>query len=94
MKRGCAVFPVSLKQTGMADIEMLTKFGCRNDLRLIDNISEIDKIADEKNCRAVIVGQTLKECKDLPIETAILRPLVGYDDKEIDAYFDKINAGK
>ncbi len=80
MKRGCSVIPVSLKKT---DINLIKKFayGFEPELIIIKNIKEIDNIAKEHDARAVVVGQTLKNFKELKLKTMVLRPLIGFDKK-------------
>jgi len=80
MKRGCSVIPVSLKKT---DINLIKKFayGFEPELIIIKNIKELDEIAEEHNARAVVVGQTLKNFKELKLKTMVLRPLIGFDKK-------------
>ena len=80
MKRGCFVIPVSLKKT---DIDLIEKFayGYEPELIIIKNIKELDKIAKEHNAKAVVVGQTLENFKELKLKTMVLRPLIGFDKK-------------
>ena len=87
MKRGCSVIPVSLKKT---DINLIKKFayGFEPELIIIKNIKEIDNIAKEHDARAVVVGQTLKNFKELKLKTMVLRPLIGFDKKIKDLIFN------
>ena len=87
MKRGCFVIPVSLKKT---DIDLIKKFayGFEPELLIIKNIKELDEIAKENNARAVVVGQTLETFKELNIQIAVLRPLIGFDKKIKDLIFN------
>ena len=82
MKRGCSLIPVSLKKT---DIKLVEKFayGFEPELIIIKNIDELDNIAKENNARAVVLGQTFESFKELKLRTMVLRPLVGFDKKEI-----------
>lgn len=77
MKRGCSIIPVSMKK---ADISMIEKFSCglNKNLKLIKNIKEIDGIAEENNAKAVVLGQTLENFKEIDINTMVLRPLIGF----------------
>lgn len=86
MKRGCQVTPVSLKRK---KISLLKKFHCR-DLILIKNLKEIDKIALKNKCKAVVIGQNIKNIKNLGIKTTLLRPLVGFSQKEINEKLKEI----
>lgn len=82
MKRGCLVIPVSLEKT---DINLIKKFayGFKPGLVIIKNLDELDEITKEHDARAVVIGQTLETFKELNIKTMVLRPLIGFDKKEI-----------
>jgi len=88
MKRGCLVIPVSMKKT---DISLIKKFayGFKPELIIIKNIKEIDEIAKEHNAKAVVVGQTFKNFKELKLKAMVLRPLIGFEDKDIKQFYDK-----
>jgi len=87
MKRGCFVVPVSLKKT---DIDLIEKYAYGFEPRLIimKNINEIDKLAEEHDAKAIVVGQTLKSFKELKLKAMVLRPLIGLDKKLIKEFFN------
>jgi len=87
MKRGCSVIPVSLEKT---DISLIKKYayGFDPELIIIKSIEELDKIAKENNARAVVVGQTFENFKELELKTMVLRPLVGFDESSLDKLKD------
>ena len=88
MKRGCSIIPVSMKKT---DISLIKKFtyGFEPELIIIKNSKELDGIAKEHDAKAVVVGQTFKNFKELKLKIMVLRPLIGFEDKDIKQFYDK-----
>jgi len=88
MKRGCYVIPVSLEKT---DISLIKKYayGFEPELLIIKNFDELDSISKEYNAKAVVVGQTFENFKELELKTMVLRPLIGFEAKEIKQFYDK-----
>jgi thiamine biosynthesis protein ThiI len=80
MKRGCAVIPVLLKA---ASTELLEQYGGRERAISIKKISEADEIAEQSGAKAVVVSQTLENFSELKMRTAVLRPLIAYNEDEI-----------
>jgi len=82
MKRGCSIIPISFKNF---NISLLRKFSYGFSLRLIkiNKIKEIDEIASKQNIKVLVVGQILNNFKELDLKIPILRPLIGYNQKEI-----------
>jgi adenylyl- and sulfurtransferase ThiI len=87
MKRGCYVIPVSLEKT---DISLIKKYayGFEPELLIIKNFDELDSISKEYNAKAVVVGQTFENFKELELKTMVLRPLVGFDESSLDKLKD------
>ncbi len=83
MKRGCAVIPASTKKLKLSAIAILEKFGSREKPVLIKKLSELDKLAEKLNAKAVVSGQTLENFKEFKLKTEIFRPLIAYDENEI-----------
>lgn len=79
MRRGCDVFPFLTKRT---DIALLREYGSKKPL-FVKNIKEMEKEAKKKECRAIAVGYTLKEIKDLDTSLVVLMPLVNFTEKGI-----------
>ncbi len=69
MKRGCEIIPVTREDTSL-----LRCFGCRNER--VDSYDEVD-------APALVVGDTLKEFKEYDFNGAVLRPLVGFEEEEV-----------
>jgi len=86
MKRGCAAIPVLLKAV---NTELLDKYGSREKAISIKKVSEADEIAEKSGANAVVVSQTLENFSDLKLRTAILRPLITYDEDEITEKLEK-----
>ena len=82
MRRGCSIIPVYFKKTS---ISLLHKYAYGFDLKpiKISSINEIDKIAKQKNAKALVVNQTLQNFTDLPLKTPILRPLISFTNQQI-----------
>ena len=74
MKRGCDIVPVAIKNINTG---MLREYGCHREIINIKKISEIEAIAEKNNCKAIVVGQQLKDIKEIPVSLPVLRPLVG-----------------
>ncbi|MDP7180768.1 MAG: THUMP domain-containing protein [Candidatus Woesearchaeota archaeon] len=73
MKRGCAIYPVAYKEI---DITLLNKFDSKVKLKIIGDLTEL-------NCdKAIVVNQTLENLKNIDSHL-VLRPLIGYSEKEI-----------
>ena len=81
MKRGCKVIPAGYKKF---DINLLKKFDYSLKLIILKNIKEIETIAKENNAKALILGQTLESFKETKTKLVILRPLIGFNEKEIE----------
>ena len=76
MKRGCSIIPVCYSKK---DITLLEKYSYgKLDLIKIKTVKEVDKIAKQKNAKALVVNQTLNNLKELPIKTPVLRPLISF----------------
>ena len=82
MKRGCGVFLAGRKKI---NTNLLDKFdyGQKLGFLKIKNIKELEKLAKENNCKALVVSQTLEEFKNLKLDILTLRPLIGYSKEEI-----------
>ena len=83
MKRGCIVFPLGRKEKY---IDSLMRFSYGYDIRFtqINALSDIDGFAEKNNCRAVVVGDRFEDFeldKYGDIKTALLTPLIAYDEK-------------
>jgi thiamine biosynthesis protein ThiI len=77
MKRGCDICPVAFKQQ---KTELLQKYSPRPlKLEIIKNIKDLQP----NNCRALVVGQTLKELTTLKTDLTVLRPLIAYTNNKI-----------
>ncbi|MEM4263370.1 MAG: THUMP domain-containing protein [Candidatus Woesearchaeota archaeon] len=88
MKRGCSIIPVALKEI---KIDLLQKY-CfveKLELRIIKDLSEIDALARETRAKAIAVNDTLDTMRDFNFETKVLRPLIAYENKEIE---EELNA--
>ena len=81
MKRGCNVYPFSHKKQ---DTMLLEEYGSKP-LTIIKNIDELEKEAENKNCRASVIGQTFEDLKnsaDIETRMVVLKPLIGFDEGE------------
>ncbi len=85
MKRGCAVIPISFEDK---DISLLQKYYNKEGLILIKDIQDIDSLSRSFRAKALILGQTLDDLKEININLPVLRPLIAYEEKEIQ---DKLN---
>jgi len=85
MKRGMSIFPVASKKH---DITLLQQF-CPVPLTLhiFTNQHEIDTFAHTKNILAMVIGETFDNLKKHTTELLILRPLIGFDTKDITKSF-------
>ncbi len=90
MKRGCKVVPVALHAV---DISLLQKFAYGYQLELLRaaKIEELDALAAQHNAKAVIVNDLLDTIREVPLKTQVLRPLSGFEKKEIE---EQLNAYK
>jgi hypothetical protein len=68
------------------DISLLQKysFGRKVELKIIKDFSEIDELAKKTKAKAIAVSDLLDTIKEYPFETRVFRPLVAYEQKEID----------
>ena len=74
MKRGCEIIPLAYEEK---NIEELEKYHPKKlTLQTIKNESEIDDLAKKFNAKAIIVGQTLKNIKEINTKLLILRPII------------------
>ncbi|MFH1211673.1 MAG: THUMP domain-containing protein [Candidatus Woesearchaeota archaeon] len=81
MKRGCSIFPVAFEKK---EISLLQRYSPEElTLEIIKDETEIRQVAAKNNCLAVISGQTIKDFEDIATGIPVLRPLVGYSEREI-----------
>ena len=74
MKRGCDVIPVGTKEM---DISILNQFSPKKlNYCIIENINEINKLANEYKAKALVVGQKLKDFKEMDTNLIVFRPLI------------------
>ncbi len=78
MKRGCT--PVIFKKDDI-NLDLLKKFSQFN--LEVHDVGELVNVAKEKNTSLVIVGQTLKTYENVNADFIVLRPLIGFNDVEI-----------
>ena len=81
MKRGCQIIPISYEEK---NLEMLEEYSIKAlKLSLIKDEKEIDDLAKKYDAKALVVGQTLKNIKEINTNLLILRPKI-IDNKYID----------
>lgn len=85
MRRGCTVFPVLLSDI---DISPLVAYSYGEDIisSRIGAIEEANDILQKRKCRALVVGDVFSEFesdKYKAIDSAVLTPLIGYDDEQV-----------
>lgn len=92
MKRGCIVFPIGWDET---DIDLLMRFsyGHNTWFTQIKDLSDIDGFAEKNGCMAVVIGDRLEgfepdKYKD--VKTALLTPIIAYDDDMLSALLERI----
>ena len=78
MKRGISIIPVSYKEFDLSGLQRFSPE--RIELVKIRDFEEINKIAIEKNIKALVVSDTLDKIKEYKTEMLVLRPLVGEED--------------
>jgi len=79
MKRGTHIFP-----TGNGDISLLQKFS-PVPLKLVklDDV-DIEELAKEREIDVVVSGQTYEHFSEYDHELVVMRPLIGYDQKQVE----------
>lgn len=87
MKRGCRVIPAAFKKI---DVDLLKSYayGTRIELKIINNISDLDDLIKQSKAKAVVVGDMLKNIKDYSVKTQVLRPMAAHTDKDIEEELD------
>ncbi len=87
MKRGCSIFPVSFDKV---NINLLKKYSYGYDIELtkVKSMRDIEKIAEEKELNALVVGQTLDDFKDVKTNLVVLKPLIVFSEKEINEKYN------
>jgi adenylyl- and sulfurtransferase ThiI len=94
MKRGCSVLPCGKAEMDLSPLKRYYP-SQKLQLRKIKDYAELDKIAQEKRIKAVVVADTISEIKEYPTQMLVLRPLVGYTPEEVESllkkYFGHIN---
>lgn len=93
MKRGADIIPVYIKSKEKEiDISLIQKFDSKLKLEKLETINRLDILAEKTDSKAIVVSQLLDEVKSIGVETPLLRPLVGYDKKQIEDELKKIKA--
>ena len=80
MKRGTNIFPVAYEEK---DISLLQKY---SPMQL--NLEIVKNIPADKDMDIVVSGQNIEELKDYETELLVLRPLIAFDDVEIQEMLD------
>ncbi|MFC1731655.1 THUMP domain-containing protein [candidate division KSB1 bacterium] len=88
MRRGCDLYPFSFGgKISKNDWDILESYGSKP-INIVKDMDELEKEARKKACRAVVVGQTLDNFSEIKTNFPILRPLIVYDEKEINVRLD------
>lgn len=101
MKRGCYVHPFLItsegkKSEGEGSIKGLAEqfklpmaYGC-SEPKTVKNLVEAECEASKRKCRAIVSGQILDDLEEIDTGYAVLRPLIAYDNKEIDSMLERL----
>ncbi len=92
MKRGIHIIPVSVQQN--KNISLLQSFApFPLQVVVVEQIGDIETLAQEHHCLSVISGQTLQEYALYNIPLVVFHPLVAYTplqiEKELHSFFDR-----
>lgn len=92
MRRGCAVFPVLLKDV---DISRLVSYSYGTDIisSRIGTIEEANDILQKRKCMALVVGDLFEDFdpeRYLGIKKAVLTPLIGHDKEQLSTLLARI----
>lgn len=79
MKRGVKVVPVMLVDVSLTLLERYS-YGVRLQP---EKPQDINTLISRYEASAVVMGQTLATMREIPVELPVLRPLIGYTDREI-----------
>ena len=97
MKRGCKIIPIVKKGIDVEKIKkILSKYDAKFDVRDVigdEDIYEIiSDIASKTYSKALILSEGFSDIKfeDKKVEIPVFRPLIGFDDSEVDLLFEKI----
>lgn len=82
MKRGCYVIPAGPDELG---ISLLRKFGCKDNFMILRDIKEVESFCG----KALVVPDTLETFKKYEVNLPILRPLIAYDEEQIELELKK-----
>ena len=88
MKRGCSVTLVGFKSFNVGPIKRFA-YGFKVRFIKIKQFEDIDKIAKRHEAKALVVGQTLENIKNLETELLVLRPIVGYSKQELNNIYEQ-----
>lgn len=75
MKRGCEIILASFEKKDISCIEKY--FVRKKEINLIRNIRQAEELAKNYGAKAIVLGQTLRDYKDIETDLLVLRPLVG-----------------
>lgn len=74
MKRGCQIIPLAYEEK---NIEKINEYLFKElKLEIIKEEKDIDELAEKFNAKAIIVGQTFRDFKEINTNLLILRPLI------------------
>ncbi len=83
MKRGCSVYPVTLRCRDIS-LSLLEKFsGDKINLHLVDSFEELEKYAAEKEIFQFVSSQMLCSFSSYQLPLTVFRPLISYTEEEI-----------
>ena len=96
MKRGCRIFPVSLR-SGDVSVAHLDKFAYGHHLNLntFKSSDDLNRFIADNKCLAFVTADTFETFESAQksfdnIRVPLLFPLIAYDQKDIDKLLDKI----
>jgi thiamine biosynthesis protein ThiI len=89
LRRGCRVFPAGKQELVLDPLNKYSS-GSKLEFHEIKSFEGLDRLAAERKILAIAVPDMLDSIKEYPLRTMVLRPLVGYTEKELEEMADRL----
>lgn len=91
-KRGCSLELVAYESADVLDYSLLQRFSPSLLFHAIKTSSELDGLAQKRNCKAIVVPDLLVNLNNYSFKTLVLRPLITFSEQEVLAELDKYSS--
>lgn len=89
LRRGCSVFLAGITETGISSLSRYSS-GSKLGFHKVSKYEELDDLATKNKILGIAVPDRIGKIRSYPFKTMVLRPLVGYTEKELSKMADTL----